>query len=182
MPLMKTSVSAFQILEEGHPSNLVQGTVSADKNEILFKRFGINYNNEEDIYKKGSVLYRQVRTSASPMGQTILTYCFSSNFKSPSQLKRLRWTTLLCQRESNQGHSKSGSENCGGKHRSLSTTLISSRMISGRDVHGFYQANRASYQLRVEAIYKVKNKKRGTRHDKRLFVYIRYYHQTKWVS
>jgi tRNA(His) guanylyltransferase len=35
--------------------------VSADKNEILFKRFGINYNNEEEIYKKGSVLYRQVR-------------------------------------------------------------------------------------------------------------------------
>jgi tRNA(His) guanylyltransferase len=38
-----------------------QGTVSADKNEILFKRFGINYNNEEEIYKKGSVLYRKVR-------------------------------------------------------------------------------------------------------------------------
>lgn len=38
-----------------------QGTVSSDKNEILFKRFGINYNNEEEIYKKGSVLYRQVR-------------------------------------------------------------------------------------------------------------------------
>lgn len=39
-----------------------QGTVSADKNEILFKRFGINYNNELEIYKKGSVLYRQVRS------------------------------------------------------------------------------------------------------------------------
>lgn len=37
-----------------------QGTVSADKNEILFKRFGINYNNELEIYKKGTVLYRQV--------------------------------------------------------------------------------------------------------------------------
>jgi tRNA(His) 5'-end guanylyltransferase len=37
-----------------------QGTVSADKNEILFKRFGVNYNNELEIYKKGSVLYRQV--------------------------------------------------------------------------------------------------------------------------
>lgn len=41
-------------------ANMTQGTVSADKNEILFKRFGINYNNEEEIYKKGSVLYRQV--------------------------------------------------------------------------------------------------------------------------
>ncbi|KAE8162146.1 Thg1 C terminal domain-containing protein [Aspergillus tamarii] len=37
----------------------LKGTVSSDKNEILFKRFGINYNNEEEIYKKGSVLYRQ---------------------------------------------------------------------------------------------------------------------------
>ncbi|PLB48294.1 tRNAHis guanylyltransferase [Aspergillus steynii IBT 23096] len=37
----------------------LKGTVSADKNEILFKRFGINYNNEEEIYKKGSVVYRQ---------------------------------------------------------------------------------------------------------------------------
>ncbi|KAJ5292043.1 hypothetical protein N7478_001294 [Penicillium angulare] len=37
----------------------LKGTVSSDKNEILFKRFGMNYNNEEEIYKKGSVLYRQ---------------------------------------------------------------------------------------------------------------------------
>lgn len=32
------------------------GTVSADKNEILFKEFGINYNNEPEIFKKGSIL------------------------------------------------------------------------------------------------------------------------------
>ncbi|KAL4934357.1 tRNA guanylyltransferase [Aspergillus undulatus] len=37
----------------------LKGTVSSDKNEILFKRFGINYNNEEEIYKKGSVVFRQ---------------------------------------------------------------------------------------------------------------------------
>ncbi|KAK8245990.1 tRNAHis guanylyltransferase-like protein Thg1 [Phyllosticta capitalensis] len=34
------------------------GTVSSDKHEILFKEFGINYNNEDDLYKKGTVLYR----------------------------------------------------------------------------------------------------------------------------
>lgn len=34
------------------------GTVSGDKNELLFTRFGINYNNEPDIYKKGSVIFR----------------------------------------------------------------------------------------------------------------------------
>ncbi|KAH8906228.1 tRNAHis guanylyltransferase [Coniochaeta sp. PMI_546] len=34
------------------------GTFAADKNEILFKRFNINYNNEPEIYKKGSVIFR----------------------------------------------------------------------------------------------------------------------------
>lgn len=40
--------------------------MSADKNEILFKRFGINYNNEDEIYKKGSVLYRKVSSPSFP--------------------------------------------------------------------------------------------------------------------
>lgn len=43
----------------GHFWRYEQGTVSSDKNEILFSRFGINYNNEDEIYKKGSVVYRQ---------------------------------------------------------------------------------------------------------------------------
>ena len=34
--------------------------MAADKNEILFSRFGINYNNEPDMFKKGSVIYRDV--------------------------------------------------------------------------------------------------------------------------
>ncbi|KAH7321277.1 putative tRNAHis guanylyltransferase [Stachybotrys elegans] len=34
------------------------GSLAADKNEILFSRFSINYNNEPDIYKKGSVVFR----------------------------------------------------------------------------------------------------------------------------
>ncbi|KAI9744439.1 MAG: tRNA-His guanylyltransferase [Claussenomyces sp. TS43310] len=34
------------------------GSLAADKNEILFSRFHINYNNEPDIYKKGSVVFR----------------------------------------------------------------------------------------------------------------------------
>ena len=36
----------------------LKGTVAADKNEILFSRFQINYNNEPDMYKKGSVVVR----------------------------------------------------------------------------------------------------------------------------
>jgi tRNA(His) 5'-end guanylyltransferase len=38
----------------------LSGTYSADKNEILFKEFGINYNNEPECFKKGTVLYRDV--------------------------------------------------------------------------------------------------------------------------
>ncbi|KAI0837213.1 tRNA guanylyltransferase [Hypoxylon sp. FL0890] len=36
----------------------LSGTLSADKNEILFSKFKINYNNEPEIFKKGSVVYR----------------------------------------------------------------------------------------------------------------------------
>ncbi|RDL33161.1 tRNA(His) guanylyltransferase [Venustampulla echinocandica] len=47
------------------------GTVSSDKNEILFSRFKINYNNEPEIYKKGSVAFRDYElvepSSASEM-------------------------------------------------------------------------------------------------------------------
>ncbi|KAL1589691.1 hypothetical protein WHR41_01832 [Cladosporium halotolerans] len=37
----------------------LKGTVSSDKNEILFKRFGINYNNEPLVFRKGSIVYRK---------------------------------------------------------------------------------------------------------------------------
>lgn len=36
----------------------LKGTVAADKNEILFARFGINYNQEEEMFRKGTVIYR----------------------------------------------------------------------------------------------------------------------------
>ncbi|CEJ88862.1 Putative tRNA(His) guanylyltransferase [[Torrubiella] hemipterigena] len=34
------------------------GTLAADKNEILFSKFKINYNNEPEIFRKGSVVFR----------------------------------------------------------------------------------------------------------------------------
>jgi len=45
------------------------GSLAADKNEILFSRFKINYNNEPEIYKKGSVVFRDyelVESGAAP--------------------------------------------------------------------------------------------------------------------
>ena len=35
---------------------MTQGTVSADKNELLFSEFGVNYNDLPEIYRKGTVL------------------------------------------------------------------------------------------------------------------------------
>ncbi|MDI1490248.1 MAG: tRNA-His guanylyltransferase [Ramalina farinacea] len=58
----------WTLVERGKLSNReaeerLKGTVSADKNEILFSQFGINYNNEPELFKKGSVLYRVVSES-----------------------------------------------------------------------------------------------------------------------
>lgn len=36
-----------------------QGTRASDKHEILFSKFKINYNNEAEMFKKGTLLYRQ---------------------------------------------------------------------------------------------------------------------------
>jgi tRNA(His) guanylyltransferase len=38
----------------------LMGTLSADKNEVLFSRFKINYNKEPEMFKKGSVIFRDV--------------------------------------------------------------------------------------------------------------------------
>lgn len=39
--------------------NRLIGTLSADKNEILFKEFNINYNNLPEMYKKGTIFVRE---------------------------------------------------------------------------------------------------------------------------
>lgn len=36
----------------------LKGSLASDKNEILWSRFGVNYNQEEEIWRKGTVLYR----------------------------------------------------------------------------------------------------------------------------
>lgn len=39
-------------------TKFLDGTFSKDKNEILFSKFHINYNNEPEMFKKGSVVFR----------------------------------------------------------------------------------------------------------------------------
>lgn len=61
----------------------LKGSLAADKNEILWSRFGINYNKEPEIFKKGSVVYRDfgedeigkddvVKVAADPKSKTQL--------------------------------------------------------------------------------------------------------------
>lgn len=44
----------------------LSGTLSGDKNEILFSQFGINYNEEPEIYRKGTVLVKKPRPARLP--------------------------------------------------------------------------------------------------------------------
>lgn len=46
-----------------------QGTVVADKHEIMFTH-GLNYNNEPAMYKKGTVLYRNYELQPPIEGST----------------------------------------------------------------------------------------------------------------
>jgi tRNA(His) guanylyltransferase len=47
----------------------LQGTLAAEKNEILFQN-GINYNNEQAIYRKGTVLYRDYELASAIDGSS----------------------------------------------------------------------------------------------------------------
>ena len=42
--------------DEAHKK--LKGTLSNDKNEILFSQFNINYNNQPEVYKKGTLVIR----------------------------------------------------------------------------------------------------------------------------
>lgn len=44
-----------------------KGTLSGDKNEILFKTYGINYNELNPMFRKGSILLREAPTAAAPL-------------------------------------------------------------------------------------------------------------------
>lgn len=52
-------------LSNSDAESTLRGTFSADKNEMLFSRFGINYNKEPGMFRKGTTLFRkQVRLDA----------------------------------------------------------------------------------------------------------------------
>ena len=64
--------------------------MAADKNEILFSRFGINYNNEPLIYRKGSVIYRSYEQQAVANGEASETKAADLTSKTQIEKERKR--------------------------------------------------------------------------------------------
>jgi tRNA(His) guanylyltransferase len=71
----------WALLQQGQMSNidaeaLLKGTLASDKHELLFSRFKINYNNEPEIFRKGSVVFREYElvepTLESPQGSSTM--------------------------------------------------------------------------------------------------------------
>jgi hypothetical protein len=61
----------FSSMPIPHPCPLTlpfspKGTLSKDKNELLFQQFQMNYNNEPVMFRKGSCVYHQ----------KVFSYCF----------------------------------------------------------------------------------------------------------
>uniref|UniRef100_A0A8R7TUI0 Thg1 C-terminal domain-containing protein n=1 Tax=Triticum urartu TaxID=4572 RepID=A0A8R7TUI0_TRIUA len=44
---------------EGEAHEILKGTLSKYKNELLFQRFQMNYNNEPKMFQKGLCTYQQ---------------------------------------------------------------------------------------------------------------------------
>jgi len=60
-----------QTAAEAHAT--LRGTVSAQKHELLFTRYGINYNELDPQFRKGSVAVREVIDELTPQGPPNLT-------------------------------------------------------------------------------------------------------------
>ncbi|KAK6623422.1 hypothetical protein RUM43_009274 [Polyplax serrata] len=54
----------------------LKGTVSSDKNELLFSEFGINYNNEPEEFKKGTVIIRGSKKKLESLNVDIIGNTF----------------------------------------------------------------------------------------------------------
>ncbi|TLD38581.1 tRNAHis guanylyltransferas-like protein Thg1 [Venturia nashicola] len=73
----------------------LSGTLAADKNELLFSQFGINYNNEAPIYRKGTTLYRDYELDSPLQASTAIVEQAANNTQeSPSDPVKLSKTAL----------------------------------------------------------------------------------------
>jgi hypothetical protein len=129
-----------------------QGTYAADKNEILFSKFGINYNNEPELCKKGSVVFRDVSAHGSPTrGIQRLKRKASMSLSSPGHtIPPLKWTISRSRFNSPRRRAKTtGKEER--RHESWWNTLTLSRMSFGTAGPGCYQTSLAKSQRSRES-------------------------------
>lgn len=70
----------------------LKGTLSSDKNEILWARFGTNYNNERDIFRKGSIVLREYELEQISQSDGIVTEVGQSNDEPNFEVKGLSKT------------------------------------------------------------------------------------------
>ncbi|KAL2039279.1 hypothetical protein N7G274_007947 [Stereocaulon virgatum] len=68
----------------------LKGTLAADKNEILFSQFGINYNNEPEMYRKGSVVFRDYQTADMPAATAAIAGDGAETSKTQKEKERKR--------------------------------------------------------------------------------------------
>jgi hypothetical protein len=137
---------------EGKPSShcdcrclltrMKQGTFSKDKHEILFQRFKINYDKEDEIWKKGSVVYRKVPSLSSVYWLVLIM--INSSRTSKQSRSRHRRNNLFHQQMTKQRRNpcqkhKWKKKERGNKRPGLwLSTSISSRINSGTRIPGFW--------------------------------------------
>lgn len=131
---------------------LRKGTYAADKNEILFSKFSINYNNEPEMYKKGSVVFRD----ASPfLCQTVaskrLTQERSTSWWNLAHTMPHSKRTIWQSQSKSPRHRPKTTGNVAQRHVLWWNILTLSRTSSGTAGPGFYQTNRARSQRSLEA-------------------------------
>ena len=70
-------------------NQLLKPTFSADKHEILFKQFNINYNNIPSVFRKGTTIFRkiEIKTSKTKMKQANKNKSIDSDNKENNSLK-----------------------------------------------------------------------------------------------
>merc|ERR1712142_149666 len=85
----------------------LKGTLSGDKNEILFSQFQINYNDLPQVYRKGTVFYKKKVDSSVALEETNAVSISSSSTSSSTA------ETLVPSRENEEATALPSSANHG---------------------------------------------------------------------
>lgn len=120
-----------------------QGTLAADKNEILFSRFKINYNNEPEMFKKGSIIFRDVSFRSDKKLIAFIADIRSMNWSSPAVIMKQQQQTPLRSQKCSQNHKPKRIRSAEPKQKWWWSTWISSGTSFGTSGLGFYLASLA---------------------------------------